>query len=207
MPNWCYTRYNVSGPTKDILGLHKHLEKAMDYTDEDKLHFQNGWLGALVLSLGFPKPGTEYEREDLYCRGEISYLDEPEIKGDIATIQFDTETAWSPCNKMMYTILNERFPRLLDGCKFCSEESGVGFYATNDPEYMDSYHLYIDKEGKDYFDLSFVQESELLSEANSYLDSKITSIKNLEEYLKEAEKNGEIKGYSFCKVDFIELYE
>ena len=112
MPNWCSTRYRLTG--EGAVKLNNLIEENKRSEKENW-----DWLGHIVRQLG----GDEGK---LYCRGWIS---DYELKDDELTIY--CETAWGELNEWR-EFVNEKLDTHI---YYIAEEPGNEVYVTNEPDF------------------------------------------------------------------------
>ena len=134
MPNWCYTSINIRTDKKG--GLVPFANKVDAWVKEGtkiKNSWDNSWLGLLV------EKGLEIDPVDgpYECRGSFYDFD---INPDGDEISVGTETAWAPMLEMWYSLVEKYCPegtRIL----WTAEESGMGIYVSNDPDYENKFYI------------------------------------------------------------------
>ena len=122
MPNWCATRYAVTGDKQQIAAIYETMKRLQNMKEPSVPNgFGPTWLGCLVHSLGKDWHNT-------WCRGEWSNL---RISRDRQTIFFNTMTAWGPANDT-FDALCEVFQDV--SYFYSAEEPGCCYYETNDED-------------------------------------------------------------------------
>ena len=169
MPNWCCTNIKIScNEEKEARKLFESLEKwtSKNYKENG---FGKSWLGNVVLGSGIGTVDTD-EKTDIHCRGSITYMD-IEDKDVLLT----TETAWVPMLSIFYGILSKY--DIDADIIYTAEEPGCLIYATNDPDLIGKFHVYVyeeeDEALKKYIDAhdgnSFDADKEEITEMLQYL--------------------------------------
>lgn len=120
MPNWCSTAYAIEGDPKEVKSLYETMKELQERKEPSVENgFGTTWLGCLVNALGG-------DWNEVWCRGDWSNL---QFDGEI--LEFDTMTAWAPCNET-FDFVSKKFPILR--YYYQAEESGIAEYWTNDRE-------------------------------------------------------------------------
>ncbi|GAB6013316.1 hypothetical protein [Viscerimonas tarda] len=121
MPNWCFTNYVVEGDKEEIADLMQKLE-SLEKQDVPLVEngFGKNFLGNVVALFGG-------DRKKINCRGEFMNLE----RTSEATLQFNTETAWGDMPEVWDSVCG-KYKSLK--YYFLAEETGNGYYATNDAE-------------------------------------------------------------------------
>ncbi len=131
MPNWCLNDLQISRSIDDggVEYLYDLIQKWQDTGSEKR--YGNDSL-ALLAERGL---GIDLNVEDYPCRGSVNSL-EPE---DEETLRLVTETAWGPLNDIWVDLIRKYIP----GSRFyyTAEESGMGIYLSNNPDYKNKYCL------------------------------------------------------------------
>lgn len=112
MPNWCATRYRLTG---------EGAVKLNNLIDENRKNEKENWdwLGHIVRQLG----GDEGK---LYCRGWIT---DYELKDGELTI--DCDTAWGELNEWREFVQEKLDTKIF----YVAEEPGCDVYLTNEPDF------------------------------------------------------------------------
>lgn len=126
MANICTTWYAARSEDPAALKEMKaFLEGIKDRPSPEPSVTDWGWLGKLADALGI-----DWERID--CKGRLD-VEDVRLRPD-GVLNFETETAWSPCFELMWKF-KERFPDV--SVRFYSEEPGCGYFVTDDCEGRD----------------------------------------------------------------------
>ena len=120
MPNWCFSRVQITGPENEIKVLNDEFEKAFKI-DQVENSWGKTWLGNLVLHL-------KKDWQEIPCRGEICYYDHSEPD----KISLDVETAWAPLLRPIILMVDEYAPNA--DIIYTAEEPGCCLFVSNDPE-------------------------------------------------------------------------
>lgn len=169
MPNWCSTRLTLIGERKDLKALYKIMRKLESYKKPAVPNgFGTTWLGCLVHALGG-------DWEKVYCRGDWSEL---ELQAD--ELSFNTMTAWEPCNEVM-EFIREKFPSI--SYFYMAEESGLGYYVTNDAEgrfFPYRFKVSICDAESDCYEEDFTSLDDALAYIRKCTDSEVSTAEELE---------------------------
>ena len=119
MPNWCYTSYVCIGSERDTRDLYEKM-RALSKRTASLLpnDFGKEWMGNVVAALGG-------KWQDIACRGEFSGL---ELDND-GVLRFSVMSAWVELSEVRQFI-ESCYPNLK--MFYYAEESGSGYYVTND---------------------------------------------------------------------------
>lgn len=133
MANSCISEYKLYGNKGKINSLFSKFQQVFHadrskYADQKGTYLPLPWLGYVVKEILELDP----EKDNVYCRGEITYLDEDVTYCDDDTAYFhlQTETAWTPMNSV-FKLLEERFDIEVF---YISEELNMGIFQGNDTE-------------------------------------------------------------------------
>jgi hypothetical protein len=153
MPNWCSTDYQIVGNKNEVENLYNKFKQVVatdrSYEKDGTTFLPNSsWLGYVVKDI----LGINPELEIIPCRGTIEWLEEDLTINNYGTASFQltTETAWSDCRKLFYTLM-EKFDIEVF---FITEELGCGIFETNDESgrYFTCQYIYDDfDEGMEYY--------------------------------------------------------
>ena len=111
MPNWCSTDYQIVGIRTEVQNLYNKFKKVIatdrSYEKDGTTFLPNSsWLGYVVKDILEIDPETEV----IPCRGTIEWLQEEldiDEANDTASFQLMTETAWSDCRKLFFTLMEK----------------------------------------------------------------------------------------------------
>lgn len=182
MPNWCFSNIKIYYSDQKKLEDFAKLIEMWTSCDAMKNGFGTNWLGNIVLNSGV---GTVDEKKntDLRCRGTLNNLD---VCNGYIDIQ--TETAWSPMLLMWKKVVDKYLPDA--GIFYTAEEDRMGFFLTNDPDYVGRYVI-------DAYDMDDVE--------SNWEADKSTVIKTLQKILVSDEKDIDLlleefeeSGFSDC---------
>lgn len=120
MPNWCYSKYVITGSKEEINNLYHVFKKQLEDDTLPACYFGNEWLGNIVTELGA-------DNTKMFCRGSFE-----KVKlVNKSTLKLATWTAWTPCYELFEYII-KKFPSLK--YYFKAEEPGCRLFETNDSE-------------------------------------------------------------------------
>ena len=184
MPNWCSTDYQIVGNRTEVQNLYNKFKQVVttdrSYEKDSTTFLPNSsWLGYVVKDILEIDPKTE----SIPCRGHIVWLEEELTinDDDTATFQLQTETAWSDCRKLFFTLM-EKFDIEVF---FMTEELGCGIFETNDKDsrYFTSQYIFDDfEEGMEYYS-SFDEVADELKKHTGKLPSDFKDAeKMIEDY-------------------------
>jgi len=133
MPNWCKTKYVITGSKEDVSNLNSIFQKLLSNENNKSGDFYNTWLGFVVSELNG-------DNKQIGCRG---WFDDVRLKNK-TTLKLTTYTAWCPCFELFEFIV-QKFPTLQ--YYFKAEEPAMDVYITNDSEkkffkYGEKYDVY-----------------------------------------------------------------
>ena len=187
MPNWCNTSYKFVGDKEEIADLYNKLQSLNDMPEP---LVENGF-GKLFLGCVVNLFGGAWK--ELYCRGEIDYM---EICGD-SMIQLSTMTAWGDMPEV-WDFVCKNYPSI--EYYYLAEEGGLCYYVNSDTtgEYFPEKYYVLHAEGySEYLD----DDEELLEYiAEKIGAAKIESIDQLDQLLEQYNKehaNEEIYYHEF----------
>lgn len=133
MPNWCFTVYSLVGSDEDAKAAYDALRK-LELTERTG-NFETGsflsnprWLGYVVEDI----LGKSWE--DVQCRGTFESLELTKW-GDKSIVEFNTETAWGPCDDLV-ELLADKYNLSLN---YFAQEPGNVLYCRASPDKI--YHL------------------------------------------------------------------
>ena len=175
MPNWCFTSYVVTGEEKEVCDLY---EKMRSLEEREESLVENGfgktWLGNLVTLLGG-------DWNTIYCRGDWSDLTKDDDNG---ALRFDTETAWCDADETI-AFLQEKYPNL--EFYFIAEESGMGYYATNDTagEYFPQRYTVLPYDSGEEYQYEEGEEQAFFDEITNLTGCKVNSFEEVEKAVHE----------------------
>lgn len=201
MPNWASTDYQIVGNRTEVQNLYNKFKQVVT---TDRSHEKDGttflpnssWLGYVVKDILGIDPATE----EIPCRGKIEWLQEEldvDEANDTAGFQIMTETAWTDCRKLFYTLM-EKFDIQVF---FIVEELGCGIFQTNDEDgrYLTSRYLVDDfDEGMDYYS-TFDGMAEVLQELTGQL---VYDFKEAEKLIEDCELDEKI---AIHKIEYCSL--
>lgn len=172
MPNWCYTSYVCIGSERDTRDLYEKM-RALSKRTASLLpnDFGKEWMGNVVAALGG-------KWQDIACRGEFSGL---ELDND-GVLRFSVMSAWVELSEVR---------QFIESCYsnlkmfYYAEESGSGYYVTNDVDgcfFLDRYILEFEDGDPMYFETL----EEMLGEV-----SEVTGVvcKSEDDVIRLAEEN------------------
>lgn len=169
MPNWASSSYAIVGEKEEIKALYDLMNELQSRKEPlVKNGFGCNWLGCLVTALGG-------DWEKVHCRGSWESL---ELKDD-CQLNFNTETAWSPCNEVMDLII-EKYPSL--GYYYICEEPGMALYITNDEfrnYFPERYKVDLCTPEEDYETEYFYSMESLSKWFRKHYDVEINSIEDI----------------------------
>ena len=179
MPNWCYCSYTIIGDEKELNDLYEKM-KSLEDREESLVEndFGKTWLGNLVTLLGG-------NWKDVSCRGEWFDLG----KGQDC-LRFNVQSAWSEPYEVN-AFLVEKFPSL--GIYFLAEESGMGYYVTNDVTgavYDVRYRLTKDSTEEEY-DFMDGEEERLFATVSELIGKDVSSINECQEAIQQYNDNND----------------
>jgi len=196
MPNWCATSYVFTGPEDQIKSLHSSIKQLLEEPSIKKTDFGNGWLGNLLY-----KHDIDPDKEDIYCRGSISYLDEIDIEKE-TTFILETETAWRPMLEVFDAIINKNYPEIQ--YYYMAEEFGCLLFETNDINgvyFADRYYLWVEDHEK--FESYYPDKETMLITVGNIFNQVFHSTEEMVECLKNAKAEGTIGGYFYLECDVV----
>lgn len=120
MPNWCETKYVITGSKEDVSNLNSIFQKLLSNENNTSGDFYNTWMGYVVSELNG-------DNKQIACRG---WFDDVKLKNK-TTLKLTTYTAWCPCFELFEFIV-QKFPTLQ--YYFKAEEPAMDVYITNDSE-------------------------------------------------------------------------
>ena len=181
MPNWCNTEYIATGPKQDLRDLHDKI-KELETMEKSLVDngFGNTWLGNLVTILGG-------DWEKVYCRGEWTYAE-----WDDDNLRISTWTAWVEMKEVRQLI--EQYYDNRIKIFFISEESGCGYYYTNDTEgkYFPYRFEIVSDEGETH---SFKTEEEARKYIESLIGRTLADDEDMDDALNECQGEDEWISY------------
>ena len=200
MANACISEYKLYGNKGMINQLFSKFEKIFhadrsEHADRKGTYLPMPWLGYVVKEILELDP----ERDDIYCRGIISYIDEKvtNCDDDTAFFQIQTETAWVPMNGV-FKLIEEKF-----GIEvfYIAEELAMGIFEGNDTEgrfFTDRYILDDTELDMDYFD-SF---DDLASVINDLIGEKPKTFDDIQGIISKHELDERIMVY---EIEYVSL--
>lgn len=191
MPNWCSTDYQIVGNRTEV---HKLYNKFKQVIATDRSYEKDGttflpnssWLGYVVKDI----LGIDPETEKIPCRGTIEWLqEEVDIDEDngTATFQLMTETAWSDCRKLFFTLMEKFDVQIF----FITEELGCGIFQGNDEDgrYLTSRYIVDDfDDGMEYYS-SF---DEVADELEKISGKRVFDFKEAEKLIEDSDLDEKI---------------
>lgn len=120
MPNWCYTSYKIVGKRSDVEQIDNAIRNHPCCDDSEE-----NWQGNILAALGM----KDFEKRSI--RGFILDHDYMGNVGEgMAQLNIYCDEAW--CRTEFAELLQEKFPDI--SIYWMAEESGCGYYQTNDRE-------------------------------------------------------------------------
>ena len=120
MPNWCKTKYVITGSKEDVSNLNSIFQKVLSMKDNKSGDFNNNWLGFVISEL-------DGDNKEISCRG---WFEDVKLKNR-TTLRLTTYSAWCPCFELFEFIV-QKYPSLQ--YYFIAEEPAMDVYITNDAE-------------------------------------------------------------------------
>lgn len=177
MPNWCSTAYAIEGDANELQSLYELMKKLQERQEPSVPNgFGTTWLGCLVDALG-------ENWEKVYCRGSWYDL---EFNGKVLT--FNTETAWSPCNKTLDEVC-KKYPTL--SYLYRSEEPGMVLYYTNDEEgrfFSDRFYVEVCTPEEEYYTEYFTDLQSVYEWLEKISDMQVQSQQDVDTIVKQWQK-------------------
>lgn len=191
MPNWCFSSYVATNDEKAVCDLYEKM-KSLEERKESLVEngFGKRWLGNLVSLLGG-------DWKTVYCRGEWSDLEKDDDNG---ALRFNTISAWGDPDQTI-AFLKKYYPNL--EFYFIAEESGMGYYATNDADgefFPERYYFSLPDDPEPYL----YEEEELddfLRDVGKFVGRKINTVEEAQKAIlaynesKEWKECAEVKIY------------
>lgn len=185
MPNWCNSSYVVTGDKTEVCDLYDKM-RSLEERKESlmKNGFGKMWFGNLVTLLGG-------DLNAIYCRGEWFGLDKD---CDDRALRFGVMSAWAEPYEVM-EFLKGIYPNL--EFYFQAEESGLGYYVTNDAggEYFPERYYFSEPDDCEPYQYTENQLDDFLRDVGNFLGKELQS---LEEAMSEIDAYNEAKEWDEC---------
>ena len=201
MPNWCSTDYQIVGIRTEVQNLYNKFKKVIatdrSYEKDGTIFLPNSsWLGYVVKDILEIDPETEV----IPCRGTIEWLQEEldiDEANDTASFQLMTETAWSDCRKLFFTLMDKFDVQIF----FIAEELGCGIFQGNDEDgrYLTSRYIVDDfDEGMEYYS-TFDEVAEILEKLTGKI---VYDFKQAEKLIEDCELDEKI---AIHEIEYVSL--
>ena len=189
MPNWCFTSYVFEGKKEEIADLYHKLQ-SLDKLGEPlvKNDFGKLWLGCVVTLF-------RGDWNQIPCRGTIDSFEQHTD----TTITLSTSTAWGDIPQV-WDFVCKQYPSIK--YYFSAEESGNGYYATNDTEGKFFTHRFLveqDNEDAKYYET----EEQVFADISKRLGVPIASTEDMKTALETHNKAHEDDWISVYKFEII----
>ena len=179
MPNWCSTDYQIVGKRTEVQNLYNKFKKVIatdrSYEKDGTTFLPNSsWLGYVVK--------------------DILDIDEA---NDTASFQLMTETAWSDCRKLFFTLMDKFDVQIF----FIAEELGCGIFQGNDEDgrYLTSRYIVDDfDEGMEYYS-TFDEVAEILEKLTGKI---VYDFKQAEKLIEDCELDEKI---AIHEIEYVSL--
>lgn len=186
MPNWCFTSYSLVGSDEDAKAAYDALRK-LEQTARPG-NFEAGsflpnphWLGYVVKDI------LGKSREDIPCRGIFESLELTKW-GDKSIVEFNTETAWCPCDDLV-ELLADKFnlsqnyfaqePGNLLYCKLNPDQvypMTLHYYSDDDEDNLETLEHFLSEYGEKYGLKSDASLEEAIAAVNASEDGLLMPI-------------------------------
>lgn len=182
MPNWCYTRAVVYGPTENVVAFKKFIDKALEDAPNKEADNPSHWLGQLVIA-------ASGDKDNCYCRGWIQDISEIEGNPRYEYESFffiDSNDAWSPIlPNVLSHVIASKFPDEELYIDYIAEEGGCGIYVNTDTEgtYFPERYLLVDD--CDYY--YFKNEQEVYRFLKNERNAECSTLEEVEKWAAEQE--------------------